>query len=197
MTILLGLREAGIWQKKTGICPRDLAENSGFHLGFGRKTGISPRIGRKTGISPSFASPVYFWLLLQSPNRGVNPLRPPLAQSPALGRAWILPSFSPTIFQWGRPCFSPTPQDIPEQLQRFHGPWGLRVLLDSPPGVAFALVGGDVVAFLEPFPADVAGELVEGVGVVFPHVPVQGGFLATGEATDLTPGGEFKKKKKP
>lgn len=53
--------------------------------------------------------------------------------------------------------------------------------------MAFALVGGDVVPLLELLAADVAGELVEGVGVVLLHVPVEGGFLAAGEAADLAP----------
>lgn len=65
-------------------------------------------------------------------------------------------------------------------------------------GVTFAFVGGDVVFLLELLAADVAGELVEGVGVVFLHVPVEGGFLAAGEAADLAPGkkteGSFKVK---
>lgn len=54
--------------------------------------------------------------------------------------------------------------------------------------MTFAFVGSDVVFLLELLAADVAGELVEGVGVVFLHVPVQGGFLAAGEAADLAPG---------
>lgn len=68
------------------------------------------------------------------------------------------------------------------------------MLLDSlrgspkPPGVALALVGGDIVPLFEPLPANVTRELVEGVGIVFPHVPVQRSFLAAGEAADLTPG---------
>lgn len=56
-------------------------------------------------------------------------------------------------------------------------------------GVALALMGGDVVLLLKLFATEIAGELIEGVGIVLLHVPVEGGFLAAGEAADLTPGG--------
>lgn len=197
MAILLGCDLAeklgfapGIWLK-TWDFVRDLAETLRFFLGVAEQR-----------VFPSFASPVGFWHLelLQgpalSPNWGMSPLGPPLAHSPALGRAWILPHIPCPKLQWGPPCVPPTPQDIPQQLQGFHGAGGLGVLLDplglggspAPPGVALALVGGDVVPLFKPLPADIARELVEGVGVVFPHVPVQGGFLAAREAADLTPG---------
>lgn len=207
MAILLGLREACDLAEKLGFAPGiwlktwdfvwDLAETLRFFLGLAEQR-----------VFPSFASPTYFWhlellqgpalspVLLQSPNWGTSPLGPPLTHSLALGRAWILPNIPPAKLQWGPPCIPPTPQDIPQQLQRFHGAQGLRMLLDAlglggsptPPGVALALVGGDVVPLFKPLPADIARELVEGVGVVFPHVPVQGGFLAAREAADLTPG---------
>lgn len=66
----------------------------------------------------------------------------------------------------------------------------------KPPGVALALVGGDVVPLFKPLPANVTRELVEGVGVVFSHVPVQRSFLAAGEAADLAPGGDPGRSKK-
>lgn len=47
-------------------------------------------------------------------------------------------------------------------------------------------MGGDVVLLLKLFATEIAGELIEGVGVVLLHVPVEGGFLAAGEAADLT-----------
>lgn len=50
-------------------------------------------------------------------------------------------------------------------------------------------MGGDVVLLLKLFATEIAGELIEDVGVVLLHVPVEGGFLAAGEAADLTPGG--------
>lgn len=47
-------------------------------------------------------------------------------------------------------------------------------------------MGCDVVLLLELFAAEIAGELIEGIGVVLLHVPVEGGFLTAGEAADLT-----------
>lgn len=52
--------------------------------------------------------------------------------------------------------------------------------------VALGFVGHNTVLLLELLPADPTGELVERVGVVFLHVPVQGGFLSAGEAAELT-----------
>lgn len=87
-----------------------------------------------------------------------------------------------------QPCLHPCPEV---------GRWGWHHLPLAPLGlggsaghfrVTFAFVGSDVVFLLELLAADVAGELVEGVSVVFLHMPVQGGFLAAGEAADLTPG---------
>lgn len=61
-------------------------------------------------------------------------------------------------------------------------------------GVTLALVRGDVVFLLKLLAAEVAGELVEGVRVVLLHVPVEGGFLAAGEPTDLTPASNIQEK---
>lgn len=54
--------------------------------------------------------------------------------------------------------------------------------------MALTLVRSDIVLLLKLLATKVAGELVEGVGVMLFHVPVQGCFLAAGETTDLTPG---------
>lgn len=56
-------------------------------------------------------------------------------------------------------------------------------------GVALAPVSGHVVPLLKSPATDLTRELVPALGVVLAHVPVQGGLLAAGEATDLTPGG--------
>lgn len=74
------------------------------------------------------------------------------------------------------------------------GCWHFRRRLDragSHLGMALAFVCGDVVLLLKLLATDVAGEQVEGVGVMLLHVPVEGGLLTAAEATDLTPvGGE-------
>lgn len=58
----------------------------------------------------------------------------------------------------------------------------------GPLRMALTLVRSDIVLLLKLLATKVAGELVERVGVMLFHVPVQGRFLAAGETTDLTPG---------
>lgn len=53
--------------------------------------------------------------------------------------------------------------------------------------VALATVSRDIVSLFKTATANLTGELVGALSIVFSHVPIQRGFLSTGKATHLTP----------
>lgn len=53
--------------------------------------------------------------------------------------------------------------------------------------MALATVSRDIVSLFKATTADLTGELVVTLSIVFPHMPIQRGFLSTGKAANLTP----------